>query len=68
MEKKVVDILVVEKVGEYGILKTKEKLVWNNGKVFGSNISYDVALDSGDGDIVASFKKLTEARKWAKEN
>lgn len=68
MERKVVDSIVVELVGEYGIAKVKEETVWNNGKVFGKKTFYDVCLEHGEGDIVASFSKITEARKWAKEN
>lgn len=68
MEKKVVDASIVETIGEYGIAKIKEDTVWSNGKVFGRKTFYDVCLDKGDGDIVASFNKLSDARKWAKEN
>jgi hypothetical protein len=68
MYKKVVDNDIVEVIGEYGIVKYKEKTLWNNGKVFGTKIGYDVALDCGEGDIVASFDKINDARKWAKEN
>ena len=68
MERKVVDSTVVERVGEYGIVKVKEKTIWNNGKVFGKQVFYDVCLAHGDGDIVASFKALKMARQWAKEN
>lgn len=68
MERRVVNATIVEIVGEYGIAKVKEETVWNNGKVFGKKILYDVCLDKGEGDIVASFNKINEARKWAKEN
>ena len=68
MEKKVVNAELVEKIGEYGVVKVKEQTVWNNGKVFGSTITYDVCLEHGEGDIVASFDKLRDAKKWAKEN
>lgn len=68
MEKKVVDASIVETIGEYGIAKIKEETFWNNGKVFGKKTFYDVCLDKGEGDIVASFNKLSDARKWAKEN
>mgnify|MGYP003539307964 CR=1 FL=1 len=68
MERKVVDSIVVNVVGEYGIVRVVEHTVWNNGKVFGKKILYDVCLDKGDGDIVASFDKLIDAYKWAKEN
>lgn len=68
MERKVVDASIVETIGEYGIAKVKEETVWNNGKVFGKKTFYDVCLEHGEGDIVASFNKLNDARKWAKEN
>lgn len=68
MYRKVVDSFVVCIVGEYGIARVVEQTVWNNGKVFGKKILYDVCLDRGDGDIVASFDKIKDARKWAKEN
>lgn len=68
MERKVVDSFVVNIVGEYGIVRIVENTIWNNGKVFGKRVLYDVCLDKGEGDIVASFEKLIEARKWAKEN
>lgn len=68
MERKVVEASIVDIIGEYGIAKVKEETVWNNGKVFGRKTSYDVCLDKGEGDIVASFDKIKDARKWAKEN
>lgn len=68
MERKVVDSIVVETIGEYGIVKVKEDTVWNNGKVFGSKTLYDVCLEQGEGDIVASFDILIDACRWAKEN
>ena len=68
MERKVVNSELKEVIGEYGVMKVKEQTIWNNGKVFGSTIMYDVCLEQGEGDIVASFKKICEARKWAKEN
>ena len=68
MEKRIVNSELIEKIGEYGVVKIKEQTIWNNGNVFGSKITYDVCLDHGGGDIVASFDKINEARKWAKEN
>lgn len=68
MERKVVESVVVEIIGEYGIAKVKEETVWRNGKVFGRKTLYDVCLEQGEGDIVASFDKIGDARKWAKEN
>ncbi len=68
MEKRVAYAELIETIGEYGVVKVKEETVWNNGKVFGSTITYDVCLEQGEGDIVASFNYIKEARKWAKEN
>ena len=68
MEKNVVDSILVTTVGEYGIVRVVEHILWNNGKVFSKKTVYDVCLRYGEGDIVASFDKITEARKWAKEN
>ena len=68
MEKKVVDASIVETIGEYGIAKIKEETIWDNGKVFGRKTFYDVCLEHGEGDIVASFDRLSDARRWAKEN
>lgn len=64
MERKVVDCSVIQIIGEYGIVKVKEQTVWNNGKVFGKKILYDVCIEQGDGDIVASFDNIKEAIKW----
>lgn len=68
MERRVVNSELKEVIGEYGIVKVKDQMVWNNGKVFGSKIIYDVCLEHGKGDIVASFDKIKDARKWAKED
>lgn len=68
MERRIVESSIVETIGEYGIAKVKEETVWDNGKVFGRKTFYDVCLEHGEGDIVASFSKISEARKWAKEN
>lgn len=68
MERKIVNVELKEIIGEYGVVKVKEQTILDNGKVFGSKIIYDVCLEHGDGDIVASFDKLKDARKWAKEN
>ena len=68
MESKIVDSILVTTVGEYGIVRSVEHILWNNGKVFRKNIVYDVCLEHGEGDVVASFNKITNARKWAKEN
>jgi hypothetical protein len=69
MEKKILDIKLVDTVGEYGIVKSKEELLFDSGKSFGARETwYDVCLDNGDGDIVSSFTTLKDARQWAKEN
>lgn len=68
MYKKTIDSNIVETIGEYGIIKYKEKTYFDNGKPFGTQSGYDVALEHGDGDIVASFDYIKDARKWAKEN
>ena len=68
MEKKVVEASIVETIGVYGIVKVKEETTWDNGKVFNHKTFYDVCLEYGEGDIVASFNKISEARKWAKDN
>ena len=62
-------MLKMETIGVYTIIKSTEQVYWDDGKRFGSaDVWYDVCLDGGNGDIVASFDKLNEARKWAKEN
>ena len=68
MDTKIVDATLVSTVGQYGIVRVVEHTLWNNGKVFCKKIIYDVCLEYGDGDIVASFSKVRDARKWAKEN
>lgn len=69
MEKKTTEAFLIEKVGEYGIVRCKERLFLANGKAYGKmRVCYDVCLEHGDGDIVASFNKIGAARKWAKEN
>ena len=68
MEKKVIEVSIVETIGEYGIVKVREETILDNGKVFNHKTFYDVCLEYGDGDIVASFGKVSEARKWVKEN
>ena len=68
MERRIVYAKIIEHLGEYGIVKSKEETLWNNGKVFKKTTWYDVCLERGEGDIVASFHKIIDARKWAKEN
>ena len=68
MYRKVVDYVVVGIIGEYGIIKVKEKMFCDSGTAFKKVTVYDVCLEHGEGDIVASFDKISAARKWAKEN
>lgn len=68
MEREVINCVLVGIIGEYGIVKTKEKIRFNNGVMFQYKTFYDVCLEQGDGDIVASFDKLSAAKKWASKN
>ena len=69
MYTKIAEIKTIDIIGQYGIQKCKERHFDVNDKPVGKmQIWYDVCLECGDGDIVASFKTLKEARKWAKEN
>ena len=68
-ERELISSEIVETIGEYTIVKTKEKMVDVNGKPYGPIcVWYDVCLDNGDGDIVASYDNIKAAKKWAKEN
>lgn len=68
MESRVVCSEIIEHIGEYGIVKSKEETLFDNGKIFKRTTWYDVCLEHGEGDIVASFNKIIDARKWVKEN
>lgn len=68
MYKNIIDTRLMAKIGEYGIVRVKEELRFDNGTLLGTSVWYDVCLDHGDGDIVCSCGKLNEAKKWAKEN
>lgn len=69
MERKVLSSDLVAVIGDYGIIKSREMSVKNNGSIYGKiQTWYDVCLDNGDGDIVASYDNLSNAKKWAKEN
>ena len=69
MYKELIESMAREVIGNYAIVRSVEQEYWDNGQKYGiPKINYDVCLDGGDGDIVASFDKLNEARKWAKEN
>lgn len=65
--KEIISADIVKVVGDYGIVKVKERL-FINGKPHKATTWYDVCIDHGDGDIVTSYKTLKEAVKWAKEN
>lgn len=50
-----------------GIIRCEEKKVDYDGNVYGQNhVWYDVCLDNGEGDIIESFKKLADAKKFAR--
>lgn len=67
MEKKILNTKLVYTIGEYGIVKSEEELLFDNGDSFGVRETwYDVCLYNGDGDIVASFTTLKEAQQWAR--
>ena len=68
MYRNIIDHNLVYIIGEYGIIKVKEETVWDNGTTSGQKTVYDVCLEYGEGDIVASFNYIKDARKWAKEN
>ena len=68
MYRRIVDHNLVYLIGEYGIVKVKEETIWDNGKVSCRKTVYDVCLECGEGDIVASFDHIKDARRWAKEN
>lgn len=68
METRIVEANVIAIIGEYGIAKVKEETLSYSGKVLSHQTFYDVCLEQGEGDIVVSFKKINEAKKWAKEN
>ena len=69
MYKEIKETKIMQTIGTYTIVKSVEQNYWDDGTRAGViHNHYDVCLDGGDGDIVASFDKLNEARKWAKEN
>ena len=68
-ERQLISAEIIETIGEYAIVKTKERMLDANGKPYGRiQIWYDICLEHGDGDIVASFDNIKAARKWIKEN
>lgn len=69
LERELLSSEIVETIGEYTIVKTKERIVDANGKPYGPILTwFDICLDNGNGDIVASFDNTRAARRWAKEN
>lgn len=68
-ERELISSEIVETIGEYTIVKTKERIVNANNIPYGGiQTWYDICLDNGDGDIVASYNNIKAAKKWAKEN
>lgn len=67
MERKIESSAIVEIIGEYGIIKAKESVFFYSGELCRRYVVYDVCLDCGNGDIVASFNSIKDARKWVKE-
>lgn len=68
-ERELIKSKIIETIGEYTIVMAKEKAIDSNGEQYGYALTwFDICLDNGDGDIVASFKTIKEARKWIKEN
>ena len=69
MYKQVLTNEIVDTINKYTIIKMKEKNLDYMGTLYGhTEVWYNVCLDNEDGDIVASFKTVNEARKWAREN
>ena len=69
MYKEIEETKVMQTIGAYTIIKSVEQNYWDDGTRAGRmHNHYDVCLDGGNGDIVASFDKLNEARKWAKDD
>lgn len=67
MYKETLEHKLVQVIGQYGIVRVKEQYYLDDGSRFGrEHVVYDVCLDGGDGDIVASFNMLTLARKYVK--
>lgn len=69
MYKNILEHKIVQIIGPYGIVKTKEQYYFDNDVKCGrESIIYDVCIDHGNGDIVYSCNKLKDARKYIKEN
>lgn len=68
VEKHILSYQLIEIIGEYHILKSKERILDIKGKPFGRiQTWYDVCLNNENLDIVSSFKTKRDAIKWAKE-
>lgn len=68
-ERELISSEIIETIEVYTIVKTKERTLDINGKPYGKvQAWYDICLDNGNGDIVASFDNIKAAKKWAKEN
>ena len=69
MYKEIIETKIMQTIGVYTIVKSVEQTYWDDGKRAGRvHNSYDVCLDGGNGDIVASYDKLNEARRWARSD
>ena len=69
MDRKVLSAELIEVIGDYGIIKSRERMVKPDGIIYGKiQTWYDICLDKGYGDIISSCDNLTGARKWANEH
>lgn len=67
MYKEIIETKIMQIIGVYTIVKSVEQAYWDDGKRAGrAHNWYDICLDGGNGDIVASYEKLNEARRWAR--
>ena len=67
MRKEIMETKIMQTIGAYTIVKSTEQMYWDDGRRAGrAHIWYDICLDGGNGDIVASYDKLNEARRWAR--
>lgn len=67
--KRVLSSKIIETIGEYTIVKTKERMLDINCRPYGKvQTWFDVCLDGGDGDIIMSGRILKEARNFIKED
>lgn len=69
MRTEILETKIMQTIGAYTIVKSVEQTYWDDGTRAGRvHNHYDICLDGGNGDIVASYSKLNEARRWAKED